>query len=215
LLATAHWYDGDPGEVKLWDAKTGTLVASLPAPIKDAGIIDMTFSPDGKILAGSVGSLPNPWPPGVVVLWDVAGCRELKVLRGHSARITALAFAPDGQTLTSGGEDRTVRFWDVASGRETGRIDGNSGWVRSLAYSRRQSPGDQQRLYTQTLGCRSESPGRYAGAGWVPGPVRLLRAEQRDAGRGRYSRRSDGRWLAVMRMAWIDIAIYEIGPPRP
>jgi WD40 repeat protein len=25
----------------------------------------------------------------------------------------------------------------------------------------------------------------------------------------------DGRWLAVMRMAWIGIAIYEIGTPRP
>ena len=73
LLATAHWYNADPGEVKLWDAKTGQLVASLPVPTGQGGVLELAFSPDGKVLAGSVGVLPNPRPPGVIVLWDVAG----------------------------------------------------------------------------------------------------------------------------------------------
>ena len=75
----------EPGEVKLWDAKTGKLNLTVPVANKDAGVIALAFSPDGKILAGSVGSLPKAQPPGVLVLWDAAGGRELKTLRGHSA----------------------------------------------------------------------------------------------------------------------------------
>ncbi|HYT89154.1 MAG TPA: hypothetical protein VEL76_10635, partial [Gemmataceae bacterium] len=34
------------------------------------------------------------------------------------ASVTALAFAPDGKTLATGGTDRSVRLWDVSTGRE-------------------------------------------------------------------------------------------------
>src|SRR5262245_5998125 len=35
----------------------------------------------------------------------------------HSGEVTAVAFAPDGKTLASGGTDERVRLWDVATGK--------------------------------------------------------------------------------------------------
>ena len=63
---------------------------------------------------------------------------EPRVLRGHKASVTSIAFSPDGKTLASGGGDRMVRFWDVATGREIDRfeVDKNSEWPQAIAYAR-------------------------------------------------------------------------------
>jgi WD40 repeat protein len=133
ILATAHGYNADPGEVKLWDTSTGVNLATLPVPRE--GVSALAFSPDGKFLAGSVCPLGSPQPAGIIVVWDVGSRREVWTLRGHAKRIATVVFSPDGKTLASGGEDKTVRFWDLSSGRETGRIEGNHGWVRSVSYA--------------------------------------------------------------------------------
>ena len=78
---------------------------------------------------------PSSKSPAVVVLWDLGTRRAMGTLPGHKARISALAFSPDGKTLASGGEDQSVRFWDVAERREAGRIENNPGWVRSVVFT--------------------------------------------------------------------------------
>jgi WD40 repeat protein/serine/threonine protein kinase len=50
-------------------------------------------------------------------LWRLCQDGSRQTLRGHTGAVTALAFAPDGKTLATGGADRSVRVWDLASRR--------------------------------------------------------------------------------------------------
>jgi WD40 repeat protein len=119
-LATA----GD-GRVTLWNAGTRVRYARLAAD----GVIDaVAFRPDGQLIAGAGAD-------GTVRLWDVAGRRLVRTLKGHTDPVRALAFSPDGRSLASAGNDGTVRLWDVASGRCTATLTGHVGFVSGVAFT--------------------------------------------------------------------------------
>jgi WD40 repeat protein len=87
----------------------------------------IALSPDGTALAVA---LDRP-----VRLFDLEKRREQAVLRGHTGRVEAVAFSPDGSTVATGSWDQTVRLWDVASGREKASFRWPIGRVYSLAYA--------------------------------------------------------------------------------
>jgi WD40 repeat protein len=43
-------------------------------------------------------------------------------LRGHTAEIECVSFAPDGKRLASGDKEGTVRLWDVVTGKELAKL---------------------------------------------------------------------------------------------
>ncbi|MBD1809470.1 DnaJ domain-containing protein [Microcoleus sp. FACHB-SPT15] len=59
----------------------------------------------------------------------------VKVLKGHKASVNSIAISPDGQTLASGSDDRTVNLWNLKTGKQIFTFFGQAGEVHAVAIS--------------------------------------------------------------------------------
>lgn len=55
-------------------------------------------------------------------------------LKEHTNGVNGVAVTPDGRTVVSGSQDKTIRFWDLATGKRTGIIRHTAG-VQAVALS--------------------------------------------------------------------------------
>lgn len=46
-------------------------------------------------------------------LWELKSGQVVRLLEGHKATVTSLAFSPDGKYLVSGGDDCAIKVWDL------------------------------------------------------------------------------------------------------
>ena len=56
-------------------------------------------------------------------------------LVGHSNAVTSVAFSPDGETLASGSEDKTIEIWKLDAGKRWYTLTGHSDWVTCVTFS--------------------------------------------------------------------------------
>lgn len=122
------------GAVHLWDAQTGRLKPVQPGD--DLWLrSSISFSPDGKLLAIAGFRLKGyPNDQGEVQLCDVQTGQRLRILRGHSDRVIAVAFGRTRSMLANANSDGTVQVWDVRSGRERLTLKGQGRPVQALAF---------------------------------------------------------------------------------
>ncbi|SEH04283.1 translocation protein TolB [Candidatus Venteria ishoeyi] len=68
-------------------------------------------------------------------IWDASSGIELISFSGHTYKISAVAYSPDGNRIVSASYDMTLKIWDADSGFELNSLIGHTGWVNAVAYS--------------------------------------------------------------------------------
>jgi len=95
------------------------------------------FSPDSKVLVGSVERSEQRW---ALSAWNVATGKLLRrfpwpAQPGLDDLILALAFTPDGRSVISGSENGTVRLWEATTGSQQIAYWTHAGPITTLAVS--------------------------------------------------------------------------------
>jgi len=113
-----------PLQVKVPDA------SQLPEKKKDD-------APADQPMAASMFRWGDGGATGIVQVQDREPAKHIAVLKGHNGCIMTLAFAPNRDTLASGGMDGTVRLWDFSGSkpRERFQLNKHHDAVHSLAYT--------------------------------------------------------------------------------
>ncbi|MGW1941666.1 hypothetical protein [Streptomyces goshikiensis] len=103
-------------DARLWDVTSGQQIGKpltgTAVSRRESGSqahFHVTYSRDGRTLATTAGSRAQQ-----LRLWNVADASPVgPVLYGHTDPVNDIEFTPDGRTLASGSDDRTVRLWRV------------------------------------------------------------------------------------------------------
>ncbi len=133
------------------------LPAGLKARLSHNQVTALTFSPDGtKIAAGGEGRI---W----IYARDTGA--QFAMLPGHTARVRALAFAPDNRRLASGCDDNTLWLWDTDTAREISLLAGHTAMVDAIAVA---PDGMPMPAWAEVLPTFTTSPGRIRALAFAP-----------------------------------------------
>ena len=102
---------GDPPALRIWDAATGSLLATFRRPTTKA-VWAVDYSPDGsRIVCGGAGN--SFGDDGILTVWDAATGAELHTVTGHTSAVKAVTFSPDGARLVTASFDGSVKVWEA------------------------------------------------------------------------------------------------------
>jgi WD40 repeat protein len=111
-------------EVVLYDLETKQMGTSLSVK---RYVNDLTFAPNGRILAAVCGEL--------LMVWDISTQQPIFQHKSGKRYFQGVAFSPDGCLLAAAHNDRTVRLWRTSDWREHAAFDWGIGEVLCIAFS--------------------------------------------------------------------------------
>jgi WD40 repeat protein/serine/threonine protein kinase len=113
----------EDGEIRIWDVATGKERTQFAVGFEPDCAV---FTPDGEqLIVGGRGFR----------FWDTHMGQPATEFLGQPAKSLSMAITPDGRTVITGNDDKTVRLWDVASRRERLVLPGHRHFVWRTAVS--------------------------------------------------------------------------------
>ena len=100
--------------VRVWSMATGSELATIRGRRQEHVILlpsCATFSPDGKLIAGSMASR-------YLRIWDASTGKLQAVIPGHKANLRSASYSRDGRYLVSIDLHGKIKVWDIAARKE-------------------------------------------------------------------------------------------------
>lgn len=114
---------------RLFDGLTGRAVAVLKLPPKPPGELPVSteLGRDGRRIVVAMGNSAQ--------LFSLEDGAQVATLRGHTAPIRSVAFAPDGTRLVTTSGDQTARLWNSETGQLMAVLEGHTAAVYSATFT--------------------------------------------------------------------------------
>jgi len=148
-IVTGGGHQNQPGEVRVWDARTGSTLSELKELPTLVGMNtppkNVAFSPDGtRIITGGENN--------TAIVCDARTGMVLLELKGHTTPVVSMAYSRDGTRIVTGGDaqPRTlhpggritgiqgpgeVKIWDARKGTPLLELKGHTGEMKSVSFS--------------------------------------------------------------------------------
>lgn len=116
-----------PGNLQFWDISKREKI--WQSDESKFGLPAVALSHDESRIA--VGNFADNF----VRLMDATNGKQLKEIRGHRAKVTGIAYSPNGKYFATASLDRDVKLWDAATNKEVKTFIGHADYVYSIEFS--------------------------------------------------------------------------------